>query len=58
MDSSVTSEAAEVGSTKDVEENINQVEQAREDFSCDICDFKSYWENGLAIHMTRKHAKL
>ena len=58
VDASDTFEATEVGSTIVVEENINKAEQAREDFSCDICDFKSNWENGLAIHISRKHAKL
>jgi hypothetical protein len=31
---------------------------AIEDFSCHICDFKSNWGNGLAIHITKKHAQL
>ena len=30
----------------------------KETFSCDICDFKSKWNNGLAIHMTRKHSNI
>ena len=58
MDASDTFEATEVGSNIVVEENINKAEQATGDFSCDICDFKSNWEKGLTIHMTRKHAKL
>ena len=53
-----TSEAAEDVSTTVVKENTNEAEKASEDFSCDICDFKSKWGNGLAIHMTRKHPKL
>ena len=27
-------------------------------FDCPICDFESGWENGLAIHMTRKHGNI
>ena len=40
------------------EETETEAEQAIEDFSCHICDFKSIWGNGLAIHMTKKHAHL
>ena len=24
-------------------------------FQCVLCDFKSNWENGLKVHMARKH---
>ena len=34
---------------------VNLAGEAKEEFSCDICDFKSNWANGLRIHMTRKH---
>ena len=30
-------------------------EQAKEKFKCEICDFESNWENGLSVHVTRKH---
>ena len=30
-------------------------DKAEDDFSCEVCDFRSNWANGLAIHMTRKH---
>ena len=33
-------------------------EQELKDFSCEICDFRSKWMNGLEIHMTRKHASI
>ena len=36
-----------------VEENIVERE-----FRCELCDFRSNWQNGLSIHMTRKHSKL
>ena len=39
-------------------EEINLAEQVKENFSCDICDVHSNWENGRAIHMTRKQAKI
>ena len=35
-----------------------QAEQAEKEFSCDLCDFKSKWKNGLSIHMTKKHSKI
>ena len=35
--------------------DANSAEQAKCEFSCDICDFTSNWANGLNIHMTRKH---
>ena len=33
-------------------------DKAGDDFSCEICDFRSNWANGLAIHMTRKHGNI
>ena len=48
-------------------EHDNQAEEAEEDntkttekveYSCELCDFKSNWENGLRIHMTRKHSQI
>ena len=33
-------------------------EKAVDDLSCLVCDFRSNWENGLRIHMSRKHSKL
>ena len=33
-------------------------EENGSDFSCEICDFQSNWENGLAIHMAKRHAQL
>ena len=36
----------------------SDVENSEKDFPCDLCDFKSNWENGLRIHMSRKHSKL
>ena len=29
-----------------------------DNFYCEICDFKSKWENGLNIHMSTKHSNL
>ena len=36
------------------EDNVS-AEQVKEKFSCDFCDFKSNWENGLSVHISRKH---
>ena len=41
LDASDTFEAKEVDSIKDVEENIMKSEKAKEDFNCEICDFRS-----------------
>ena len=27
------------------------------DFECIFCDFRSNWQNGLKVHMARKHEK-
>ena len=45
-------------SNKNSESEIETTENAVKAFSCDLCDFSSNWENGLKVHMTRKHAKL
>ena len=52
MEASSPSGNKKVGSTEKVEETENEAEQAIEDFSF------IYWGNGLAIHMTKKHAHL
>ena len=36
----------------------NSSEKAHPEFSCDLCDFVSNWENGLKIHIGRKHSKI
>ena len=36
----------------------NLADQATDGFSCDICDFKSNWANGLSIHIARKHCSI
>ena len=58
MEANSPSGNKKVGSTEKVEETETEAEQAIEDFSCHICDFKSNWGNGLAIHMTKKHVQL
>ena len=39
-------------------DNEKSAEQAESDFQCDLCDFRSNWENGLNIHLARKHANI
>ena len=39
-------------------DNPNLADQATDEFSCDICDFKSNWANGLSIHVARKHSSI
>ena len=49
----------ENGSAENTERNQAKVaEQAKEHFSCDICDFWSNWVNGLDIHMSKKQANI
>ena len=36
----------------------NDIEKAETDSTCLLCDFRSNWENGLQIHMARKHGNL
>ena len=46
-------------STVEIENGKNtSVDQAEDGFLCEVCDFKSNWANGLAIHLTRKHANI
>ena len=39
-----------------IEKNI--VREDSEFYECQLCDFKSNWDNGLNIHMTRKHGEI
>ena len=42
-----------------IEGNTNDVaEKASEHFECQLCDFISNWENGLKVHMSRKHSRI
>ena len=48
-------EQDEVAEKSEEISDANSAEQAKCEFLCNICDFKSNWANGLNIHMTRKH---
>ena len=37
------------------EEAKEKAEKAKGQFPCDLCEFRSNWVNGLAIHKTKKH---
>ena len=57
------SDVLEVVESNNAEEAIENretdaTEKAANSFSCEICDFQSTWENGLKVHMARKHSKL
>ena len=39
-------------------ENLNSADQTKNEYLCDLCDFKSNWANGLNIHMTRKYQNM
>ena len=34
---------------------MNEAEEVSQYFECLLCDFKSNWDDGLNINMTRKH---
>merc|ERR1712126_294067 len=54
--SSSSDEASHSGLQKD---DTNQDKNAEEaTFGCEICDFRSNTENGLNIHMSKKHARI
>ena len=40
------------------DEQVQSAEKLHEHFECPICDFTSKWENGLNVHLSRKHSKL
>ena len=40
-------------------QTINEESTTAEvDFYCELCDFTSNWENGVRIHMARKHSQI
>ena len=41
-----------------VKKKGNEIENPEKGFECELCDFTSNWNNGLQIHMARKHSKL
>ena len=41
---------------KDTEEAEKTTEEVS--FSCELCNFTSNWENGLRIHLCKKHSKI
>ena len=45
-------------SEEEEEETVQSAEKLKENFECPICDFTSKWENGLNVHLGRKHSKL
>ena len=55
---SAAGEQADQASNLPVEDPTEEAEQADEEFPCQICDFVSNWQNGLKVHMTRKHENI
>ena len=57
MWSSMAVEASVKRSTRVEEHQVSVVSEHKEEtgFKCDLCEFKSSRENGLIIHMGRKH---
>ena len=52
--------AASVDTTEETIEDSagKDAEKPDEYFYCELCDFKSNWNTGVTIHMTRKHHNL
>ena len=48
----------EVREAADDAKDDKETDKAEEKFYCVICDFTSNWENGLKVHMARKHSKI
>ena len=44
--------------TQVIEEVTKNVEETESEFFCDLCEFKSKWQNGVNIHMARKHSRI
>ena len=42
----------------DESEKKEEAEEAIQRFECEICDFQSNWQNGLNVHMSRKHSRI
>ena len=42
----------------DKKDETTSDEVTQPEFTCDLCDFKSNWENGLKIHLARKHTRI
>ena len=40
------------------EETVQLAEKLNEKYEYPICDFSNEWENGLRVHLARKHSKL
>ena len=53
-------QADDISSETDVciPEKKEEAEEAIQRFECEICDFQSNWQNGLNVHMLRKHSKI
>ena len=43
---------------EEVTDSACEAEQAKRDFQCELCDFKSIWKNGLEIHMKKMHKEI
>ena len=44
--------------TNDKEKKDTNNDDSTKQFECILCDFHSYWENGLMVHMSRMHSRI
>ena len=58
QDQQETQGAEEVIKNSEMQETVELAEKVSESFECPLCDFTSKWQNGLNVHMARKHSKL
>jgi hypothetical protein len=58
VQSDVSTAVQEVRNEDVANDNEKSAEKSESDFPCLVCDFKSNWQNGLEIHMARKHCNI
>ena len=65
IDAIVAGEATEIVADEETTEKIMQENQSKKpeaeqasEFKCFICEFTSKWENGLSVHMAKKHSRI
>ena len=57
MEETEVSKVAEQA-TEEIDSKQETAKEASPNFQFKLCDFQSSWQNGLNVHMSRKHSKL
>ena len=53
-----TQEAEEAIKDSEMQKSVELAEKVSDNFECPLCDFTSKWQNGLNVHLARKHSKI